>query len=149
MTKKISRRKFLLNLSMWGGLMASYGTGALYVFRYLLPEKKAKQLRKIYVAPLNGIESGKTLKFRLPDGNEALILRLGDKYTALSNTCPHLGCKVKWRKQESDFFCPCHNGEFNKEGVATAGPPATEHKDLKTYQLKTIGESLFIEVEEA
>lgn len=134
---------------MWGGLLLSYGTGALYVFRYLLPQKKEKHLRKIYVAPLASIEPGKSLKFKLPDGNEALILRLGETFAALSNTCPHLGCKVNWRAQENDFFCPCHNGQFNPSGVAIAGPPAAEKKNLKKYDLIVVGESLFIQFEEA
>lgn len=149
MNKKITRRGFLVNILMWGGLVVSYGAGALYVFRYLLPQKKEKQLRKIYVAPLVDIKAGKSIKFKLPDGSEALVLRFGEKIQALSNTCPHLGCKVKWRGQEQDFFCPCHNGIFNPEGISTAGPPATEKKNLKQYDLEVIGQSVFIKIEEA
>lgn len=134
---------------MWGAMLASYGTGGFFAFRYLLPEKKSKQIRKIYVAPVAHIEKGKALKFKLSDGNEALIFRQGDKFVAFSNTCPHLGCKVKWQPAEEDFFCPCHNGVFNKNGVAIAGPPAAEKKNLRQYTLDVVGESLFIQVEEA
>lgn len=146
--KKFSRRQFLLNLGMWGGLIASYGTGAFFAFRYLVPRKKSGRLRKIFVATVSEVKPGKSIKFQLPDGNEALILRLGEKFLALSNTCPHLGCKVKWRGQEHDFFCPCHNGVFNENGVAIEGPPATENKNLTKYDLEVVGESLFIKIEE-
>lgn len=149
MSSPISRRKFFSNLAMWGALAASYGTGAFYALRYLLPEKKTKKLRKVYVAPAESFTAGKTLKFKLPDGNEALIFRSGEKFLAFSNTCPHLGCKVKWQPQESNFFCPCHNGVFDPNGTAIAGPPAQEKKNLRQYGLERDGNSLYILVEEA
>jgi cytochrome b6-f complex iron-sulfur subunit len=67
---------------------------------------------------------------------------------ALSNVCPHLGCKVHWEEDKRQFFCPCHGGAFNPGGTAIAGPPADEKKDLKKFALKKVGENLFIEIEE-
>ena len=46
--------------------------------------------------------------------------------------CPHLGCRVHWEAQNDRFFCPCHNGVFNADGLATAGPPAQAKQSLGT-----------------
>ncbi|NQW23210.1 MAG: ubiquinol-cytochrome c reductase iron-sulfur subunit [SAR202 cluster bacterium] len=42
---------------------------------------------------------------------------------ALSATCPHLGCLVRWRDDEGLFVCPCHTGKFDAEGNVVSGPP--------------------------
>jgi len=60
--------------------------------------------------------------------------------------CPHLGCQVHWEPQNDRFFCPCHNGVFSPDGVATAGPPAEAGQSLLEYPLKVEGNLLFIEV---
>ncbi|MBC8280577.1 MAG: Rieske (2Fe-2S) protein [Chloroflexi bacterium] len=42
---------------------------------------------------------------------------------ALSATCPHLGCLVRWRDDEGMFICPCHTGKFDADGNVVTGPP--------------------------
>ena len=42
---------------------------------------------------------------------------------ALSATCPHLGCLVRWQDDEGLFLCPCHTGKFDAEGKVISGPP--------------------------
>jgi menaquinol-cytochrome c reductase iron-sulfur subunit len=65
---------------------------------------------------------------RSPKGDPDLERRVafirndgGDKFTAISNTCMHLGCPV--RVFGSTFGCPCHGGQYDSEGRRTAGPP--------------------------
>jgi Rieske Fe-S protein len=43
--------------------------------------------------------------------------------TVLSSICPHLGCPVNWHPDQSQFFCPCHGGIFDRNGERTGGPP--------------------------
>ena len=48
----------------------------------------------------------------------------GDKAVhALSATCTHLGCQVRWDAAETRFRCPCHGGVFDAQGNVVAGPP--------------------------
>jgi Rieske Fe-S protein len=47
----------------------------------------------------------------------------GRDYVALSNICSHLGCRVRWIEDQEQFFCPCHNGIFAKDGEVLEGPP--------------------------
>jgi Rieske Fe-S protein len=48
----------------------------------------------------------------------------GDKSIhALSATCTHLGCQVRWHTDTANFRCPCHGGVFNAQGNVVSGPP--------------------------
>jgi Rieske Fe-S protein len=42
---------------------------------------------------------------------------------AISATCTHLGCRVRWDQRASRFRCPCHGGEYDPEGRVVSGPP--------------------------
>jgi Rieske Fe-S protein len=53
----------------------------------------------------------------------------GDKFTAVANTCMHLGCPVQ--PKSTGFACPCHGGQYDKEGRRTAGPPV---RPLNRYE---------------
>lgn len=48
----------------------------------------------------------------------------GDKSVhALSATCTHLGCQVRWDAKSTTFRCPCHGGVFDPQGNVVSGPP--------------------------
>ena len=42
---------------------------------------------------------------------------------ALSGTCTHLGCQVRWDAESTRFRCPCHGGAFDAQGHVVEGPP--------------------------
>jgi menaquinol-cytochrome c reductase iron-sulfur subunit len=42
---------------------------------------------------------------------------------ALSATCTHLGCQVRWEADATRFRCPCHGGVFDANGQVLEGPP--------------------------
>lgn len=81
------------------------------------------------------------MTYEAPNGEKVAIARRGSQgdvsdFIALSSTCPHLGCQVHWESNNNRFFCPCHNGVFNPEGAAIAGPPAEAKQNLPRYSLK-------------
>ena len=45
------------------------------------------------------------------------------KVHALSATCTHLGCQVRWDAESTRFRCPCHGGAFDAQGHVVEGPP--------------------------
>ena len=57
----------------------------------------------------------------------------GQNYVALSNICSHLGCRVRWIPDQGKFYCPCHDGIFNKDGSVVSGPPP---RPMDRYQTK-------------
>jgi menaquinol-cytochrome c reductase iron-sulfur subunit len=65
----------------------------------------------------------------------------GRDFLALSNVCTHLGCRIRWIAEQNQFFCPCHNGVFDKEGKVLDGPPP---KPLNQYKVKVENNQLFI-----
>ncbi|KGX87953.1 QcrA and Rieske domain-containing protein [Pontibacillus litoralis] len=63
---------------------------------------------------------------------------------ALSPICKHLGCVVNWEGgegHENRFYCPCHDGLYEKNGANVPGTPPlapldqfkTKIKDGKLY----------------
>ena len=42
--------------------------------------------------------------------------------------CPHLGCALKWNKEEHSWDCPCHGSRFSENGKVLDNP---ENGDLK------------------
>lgn len=62
-------------------------------------------------------------------------------FVAMSNICTHLGCRVRWISDQQEFFCPCHNGVFAKDGAVVSGPPPGP---LNRFQVKVEEDQLFI-----
>ena len=61
--------------------------------------------------------------------------RLDDKTVrAFQSACPHLGCAVEWRKEQKDYFCPCHNSAFSQEGKII--PPSPSARNLDTLDVE-------------
>ena len=57
----------------------------------------------------------------------------GRNFVAMSNICSHLGCRVRWISDQGQFFCPCHNAVFSKQGDVVTGPPP---RPLDQYEVK-------------
>lgn len=147
------RRTFLSRVSglaMVSGLLAGYGTFTHMAGKFLYPAKKAEG-RWYYVALTSRITRGGSIDYRAPNGARITIARAPDGepdgFIALSSICPHLGCQVHWEGQNNRFFCPCHNGAFDRNGKATAGPPLEAGQFLSRYPLKVEGELLYIEIQ--
>jgi menaquinol-cytochrome c reductase iron-sulfur subunit len=65
----------------------------------------------------------------------------GQNYVAMSNVCTHLGCRTRWIADQQIFFCPCHNGVFDKEGEVVSGPPP---RALDRYETKVEDAVLYV-----
>ena len=141
-TGQLKRRSFVTTAMMIAGVVVGYGAGLLHFFRYLVPLRSKGKRRKMFVGTLGELPVGGTRGVTTPSGEEITLARLSDDarnpaagFKALSSKCPHLGCKVHWVENKSEFFCPCHNGAFDKDGKAIAGPPAKEGKNLSQYEV--------------
>jgi Rieske Fe-S protein len=44
------------------------------------------------------------------------------KLNVLSNSCPHLGCPVRWNPEQQLYLCPCHGSLFDINGGWVGGP---------------------------
>lgn len=70
-----------------------------------------------------------------------VLTKDGREFSAMSNICTHLGCRVRWIADQGQFFCPCHNGVFDAEGNVVAGPPP---RPLDRYPVKVENGQLYI-----
>lgn len=151
----IPRRSFL-GLAVWaaGGLIAA--VYAIPGLAYLLAPalEKAKPESWIPLGPVSKVEPGIPTLFRAnvrrQTGwivNEAqltvyVLTDDGRTYAALSNICTHLGCRIRWVEGEQRFFCPCHNGVFDKQGLVVSGPPP---RPLDRYPVKVEDGQIYIQ----
>lgn len=64
---------------------------------------------------------------------------------ALSPICKHLGCFVSWEGNDDypdQFYCPCHDGRYYKNGVNVPHTPPTAPLDF--YESKVKDGMLFL-----
>ena len=136
-----SRRDFLQIVGV-GSVLASFAGLGFQSLRSLVPNV-------LY-------ESSQTFKIgspvELPEGVTFLeekrlyVFKEGKSFYAISASCTHLGCTVKYTKLnqpkeielngekktiEHEFLCPCHGSKYYSDGTNYAGPaprPLRWHK---------------------
>jgi menaquinol-cytochrome c reductase iron-sulfur subunit len=143
---QLSRRNFL-GLATWviGGVI---GAGMLIpAIMYIVGPALKKQLTQqwIRLGPASKVEldTPTLYKFKIQrqsgwiaDEEEISVYVYsedGRTYKALSNVCTHLGCRIRWVAELGEFFCPCHNAIFDKQGNVVSGPPP---RPLDQFQVK-------------
>lgn len=55
-----------------------------------------------------------------------------DKVVAFNAECPHLGCKIGFNEEKSQFACPCHDSSFALDGHVLGGPAPRGMDKLET-----------------
>lgn len=129
----VNRRGFFRKLIMSVGLVASYGTGAVYAIQFLLPKKQKAKFRKLLIASLDDLPTNGSKTFKDLSGREIVLVNTDQGLKAISTTCTHLGCKAYWEPDNDRFFCPCHDGVFDVNGNVVSGPPP---RPLDSYQVE-------------
>lgn len=144
--KQITRREFS-SIAIWaiGGLI-TVGIG-LPAIAYIVGPALERSATDdwIHVGAASKVELGAPTLFKVKiqrksgwivnDEELSIYVRTDDgrTFTAMSNVCTHLGCRVRWAADRKQFFCPCHNGVFDQEGNVLSGPPP---KPLNRYEVK-------------
>lgn len=147
------RRWFLTSASgvaMTAGLFGAYGTFGYMIGEFVYPAA-GKVTGWLFVCTTESLAQGEAMDFTSPAGVKVVVARQGEGTTAedflaLSSVCPHLGCRVHWESQNDRFFCPCHNGAFDRGGKPVSGPPRTADQSLVRFPLKVENGLLFLEV---
>lgn len=142
--EKQSRREFIKGFGIISTVVIAMGTFVYNSFSYLLPDRKEKTYHKYLVAKENEIPVGKAKEINL-GGKPVFVVRLEEGYRVFSGVCTHLGCIVRWEENKGRFYCPCHQGIFNKQGEVTGGPPP---RPLDEYQVELDNNLVFIKVED-
>lgn len=101
-----------------------------------LPKGGAPQLFQIVVERTDAW----TRHARSEIGSVFLERREDNTVRAFNSSCPHLGCAVKWRAENTDYFCPCHDSAFAKDGAVVGKSPSARGLDSLTAEVRGEGE---------
>jgi menaquinol-cytochrome c reductase iron-sulfur subunit len=149
-----SRRQFLKTATAAIGAAIAAGF-AFPAVVYLIGPVLKRQEAEVWIplGPTNKVEPGTPTLFRATVERQTgwitateeltvyVLTENGRDYTAMSNICTHLGCRVRWIDGRQEFFCPCHNGVFDKQGLVVSGPPP---RPLDQYPTKVEDGQIFI-----
>lgn len=151
---RFSRRDFLGFLTFSLGGLISLAIGIPAISYIISPaRKKVEDVNFIPLGAADRVTPGEPTLFRtkitqksgwITDETELSYYVLTEnnrEFVAMSNICTHLGCRVHWVEDEERFFCPCHNGVFDKNGEVVSGPPP---RPLKQYEVKEENGQLFV-----
>lgn len=146
----VSRRQFLnYCLTGVGGFLATGMLAPMIKFAVDPALKKgeatgnmvaAVDLAKVTEEPLSVSFTAKVKDAWLGEKETPLtawVYKEGEQVIALSPICKHLGCTVNWNgdpKEANTFFCPCHNGYYEKNGKNVPNTPPMQ--PLDTYQVE-------------
>ena len=152
--KRFDRRSFLkLGTAVIGGIISA--GMAIPAIAYIIGPalEQSEEDEWILLGAASKVELGVPTLFKtiierkagwIIDQRELSIYVLtenGRDFVALSNICTHLGCRVRWIDDQQQFFCPCHNAAFAKDGRVATGPPP---RPLDKFEVKVENDQLFV-----
>jgi len=151
--KKLDRRDFMkATIVGIGGIIgASIGIPAI---PYIIgPAQKQDNTDWIRVGSVSKVELNVPTLFKMTLETQTgwvsseeefsvyVLTENGQDYSVMSNVCTHLGCRVRWIPEQGEFFCPCHNGVFAKDGSVVDGPPP---RPLDKFEYKVEDGAIFV-----
>jgi cytochrome b6-f complex iron-sulfur subunit len=103
--------------------------------------------------PLTSAAAGATINLGNPASYKAetatyvtagrlFVANTGSRIFALSQKCPHLGCRVPFCESSGRFECPCHGSKYDIGGEWIEGPAP---RGMDRYSLKLSGGSLVVD----
>lgn len=93
---------------------------------------------KLYIQPFPKSDVKKAAKVYPPP----VAAGMAQGFVALSQKCPHLGCRVPWCQTSQWFECPCHGSKYNRVGEKTGGPAP---RGMDGYALSVSGGSIIVD----
>lgn len=112
----------------------------------------------VEVSKIDELKDG-TMKAVIAAGHEILVARVGDKYYAADNRCPHMGGKLLQGKLEGTVVtCPLHGSRFDLgDGrvvrwlkgtglVSMVGKALKSPRPLAIYNVKVEDDTILIEI---
>ena len=138
-----SRRSFLQKLGLIG-VLASFGGMTFQSLRSLVPNVLYEPALKAKIGNPGLLPEGVTF---LQD-KRLFVFREGKSFYAISASCTHLGCTVKYTKLNQpkrvkisgaekdisfEFHCPCHGSKYYADGTNYSGPAP---RPLHWYKLE-------------
>ena len=140
-----TRRQFLDGLL--GGWLGALALSFLYpILKFVFRPTPEPDQVLLPLAEFAGMETGQLKKFAWGTKPGFLRKMAEGGFMAFVGVCTHLDCNVAWLPDKNRFFCACHEGWYDADGVNIAGPPP---KPLRRLAVSVEGENLVIKPEVA
>jgi Rieske Fe-S protein len=138
-----TRRQFLNGLlGGWFGTLAAF---FLYpIVKFVFPPYKEPDKVILSFSEYKDMKPGTVKNFSWGSKPGLLKKNSDGSYTAFVAVCTHLDCNVVYREEEKKFFCACHDGWYDENGVNIQGPPP---RPLRTLITAVEGEDLIVKKE--
>jgi Rieske Fe-S protein len=95
-------------------------------------------------ADYSAIEPGSVKPFAWGSKPGLLKKTAAGEFVAFVGVCTHLDCNVSYLPGQKKFFCACHDGWYDEEGVNIGGPPP---KPLRRLVVSQEAEGLVVKKE--
>ena len=133
-----TRREFLRNTWKVGGA-ALIAAATWTIFEALRPLGSAAAGAKIRLGNPANYQPG-TATY-VPEGR-LFVANTGTTLLAISQKCPHLGCRVPFCDSSGRFECPCHGSIFDIGGEWIEGPSPV---GMTQFPLSVEGDALVVD----
>ncbi|RIK78599.1 MAG: plastoquinol--plastocyanin reductase [Planctomycetota bacterium] len=145
------RRNVLIG-GLTAAMVATWGAILYPVLRFLRPRAATAsgalevvapfRVKEILQAKNNPFDFGgkPCLVVLTPDGAKRLAAGQAiqaDDLRAFNAVCTHVDCTVKYRQENGDIYCACHEGIYDLNGRNVSGPPP---RPLEAYVVTLRGE---------
>ena len=140
-----TRRQFLSGL--FGGWLGALALSFLYpILKFVFRPTPEPDQVLLPLTDFTGMGAGELRKFAWGTKPGFLRKLAEGSFRAYVGVCTHLDCNVAWHPDQNKFYCACHEGWYDAEGVNIAGPPP---KPLRRLAVTEEGENLVIKPEVA
>ena len=126
-SEKQQSRRSMLNWLSSVALAGSAANSAAANFVFMKPRATYGAPSRFAIGRPEDYPSGTRIAM---DARHICVVREGNKISAISTTCTHLGCTVG--VADTGFACPCHGSRYDQDGNVTGGPAP---KALPWYQV--------------
>lgn len=133
-----TRRQFLRDGWRVGASMLAVA-GGWTLWESLRPLAGSKGGGKLTLGKSGSYQSG-TATY-VPEGR-LFVANTGSSLLAISQKCPHLGCKVPFCDSSGRFECPCHGSVFDIGGEWIEGPSPI---GMSQYPISLAGDSVVVD----
>ncbi len=138
-----SRRRFLNGLL--GGWIAALAASLAYpIIKFVFPPYQEPEKVILPLADYQGLAPGAVKNFAWGVKPGFLKKRADGTVLALVGVCTHLDCNVTFLTDQRKFFCACHTGWYDENGINIAGPPP---RPLRRLTVVVEGQNLIVKRE--
>ena len=117
----LSRRKFLNSL-LGGWVIAFFSTLIYPVIKFVFPPYREPDEVILPFAEFKNMPLYSARNFSW-GSKPGILLKKENGFEAFIGVCTHFDCNVTWLPEKRKFFCACHEGWYDENGINIAGPP--------------------------